>query len=209
MITLDNISYKNSERFIFRNLGITIGECSCVVIRNCDEFISEILLKIICCLSFPSEGRILYYNEEIEKHNIKDYYSLINYTGKKSTLHRNMTVEENLRFLASLGSDEQSVDATMNFFSLEKFAKFYPDELPYKIKKIVSLSRLLACPRKIWLLDDPFSDLDEKDKLLLMSVINTGCHHGRIVIIVCNERNEKLLIDNYIELDIKDFFNKI
>lgn len=206
MLTINNISYKKADKVVFENLGITLGDCSCLVIRDCNDIEASALINILLCKTKPSKGNILYYNKAIKGRFLKEYLSITNYIDKKSVLHDDMTVSENLIFLSSFSNDESSVEASINFFGLDFISDVLVKDLSDSLRKKVSLARLLACPRKIWFLNNPFVGLSEKDKLLLMSTIDTRCSHGGIVVLICDE---KLAMSNYIEMKINNFYQPI
>jgi heme exporter protein A len=46
----------------------------------------------------------------------------------------------------------------------------------------LALARLIACPRPIWLLDEPAAALDSSGKSLLDDLIVEHCHGGGLII---------------------------
>jgi heme exporter protein A len=202
MLTLNNISCKRGENILFKNLSLTIGDRCALIIRGANGSGKTSLLNIIACLTPPYKGGVLYANEKVIGKHWGEYCSIIQYIGHKNSIKPQLTVKENLQFWVDLRSSEERLNAAIAFFELERFIDIPCGKLSQGWQKKVALARLLACPSEIWLLDEPFNNLDNDSKLKLTSLINTRCENGGSVII---STHEKVFIENAVELNLEDF----
>lgn len=202
MLTLKNISCKRGEKTLFKNLSFTIGDRCALVIRGANGSGKTSLLNIIACLSSPSEGEILYANENVTGKHWKEYCSIIQYIGHKNALKPQLTVLENLQFWAKLRDSDERLNAALSFFDLDKYKHTPCGKLSQGWQKKAALARLLALPSEIWLLDEPFTNLDEDTKLKLNSIIETRCENGGSVILAAHGA---VNINNSVELNLEDF----
>ncbi len=203
MLTLDNIACARNGRILFKDLSLTIGDCCLVVITGSNGSGKSSLLRIIATLIQPTSGQILYANEEVMGEYFAEYCDIIHYIGDKSGLTRSMTVEENLNFLGGLvGNAKDTVPAALHFFELEPFKNLNVAKLSMGWQKRVALARLLLKKSEIWLLDEPYTYLDERGKFLLNGLIQARLDQGGSVVIATNE---KIDLPNQYELHLHDF----
>ncbi|MCE3233213.1 MAG: ccmA [Rickettsiaceae bacterium] len=202
MITLSNIECSKAGRVLFKNVGFTIGDRCALVIRGSNGAGKTSLLNIISGLAKPSAGEILYANQKVNGKHWEEYCSIINYIGHKNAIKPQLTVKENLDFWVELRGSDGRVDAAMSFFGLTPYADTPCGKLSVGWQKKVALARLLTCRSEIWLLDEPFTNLDEDTKLRLASIINTRCEQGGSVIIAMHD---KVHIEHALELNLEDF----
>jgi heme exporter protein A len=202
MLTLNNISCIRGGRTLFKNLGFTVGDCCTLVVRGYNGSGKTSLLNIISCLSRPDTGEILYANENVHGEHWQEYCGIIQYIGHKNAIKPQLTVRENLELWAKLKDSQGRVDAAMAFFDLEQYENTPCGKLSVGWQKKVGLAKLLACKSEIWLLDEPFSNLDEDTQLRLASMIETRCEQGGSVILTAHG---KIPVKNALEIDLGDF----
>lgn len=202
MLTLNNISCQRGGRTLFKNVGFTIGDCCAVVIRGSNGSGKTSLLNIIACLAQPSEGQVLYANEDVRGEYWQEYCTIIQYVGHKNAIKPQLTVRENLEFWAQLTDSVHAVDAAIYFFDLTQYENVECGKLSVGWQKKVSLARLLACKSEIWLLDEPFANLDEEAKLKFASLIGTRCQQGGAVVMTAHG---DVPIKDACEINLEDF----
>ena len=202
MLSLNNITCEKGDRRLFKGLSFTLGDCCCLVIRGDNGSGKTSLLKVIAGLDDPADGEVLYANEKIKGEHFSEYCSMIQYVGHKNAIKPELTVRENIEFWAQLDGSDMAVDAAISFFDLEQYENTQCRKLSAGWKKRVALARLLACKSEIWILDEPFANLDKDMSLRLASVIKTRIGQGGIVIIAAHG---DIPVENAYEIYLKDF----
>jgi heme exporter protein A len=202
MLTLNNITCEKGGRPLFKNLGFTVGDRCALVVRGSNGSGKTSLLNIIACLAKPAEGEVLYANERVTGGHWPEYCEIIQYVGHKNAIKPQLTVRENLDFWVKLRGSEGRVEAAMAFFDLSSLADVPCGKLSVGWQKKVALAKLLACKSEIWLLDEPFTNLDEDTKLKLASLIETRCEQGGSVIMAMHD---KITIRDACEIILEDF----
>lgn len=111
---------------------------------------------------------------------------LCHYVGHLNGVKASLTVHENLTFWGDyLGGEPASgdVDAALDVFGLTPIAGIAAGFLSAGQKRKLALSRLFACPRPIWLLDEPSVSLDTASVARLGKAIESHAKAGGIAIV--------------------------
>ena len=154
-------------------------------------------LKCIAGLERPDEGRIalgdrvLY--DSARGIDLSPQKRRIGYLFQSFALFPNMTIEENIRFVAkgSAAKRERLVRENLARFSLTEQKYAYPSALSGGQQQRAALARILATDAELLLLDEPFSALDSYLKwqleLELMDVLK---NYGGAALLVSHDRGE-------------------
>jgi heme exporter protein A len=204
MLTLDKISCIRNNKLLFKDLSLTIGDCCLIVVNGPNGSGKSSLLRIMATLLKPSSGEILCANQEINDDYFEEYCDIIHYIGHKSGLTLSMTVEENLNFYGGLQSNaKETVPAALHFFELDEVKDITVAKLSMGWQKRVVLARLLLKKSELWLLDEPYTYLDERGKFLLDGLIQARVDQGGSVVIASNE---PIQLKNHYQLHLHDFY---
>ncbi len=202
MITLDNISCLRAGKMLFKNVGYTIGDNSVLVVRGENGSGKTTLLETIACLRKPSEGRVLYANKDVRGENYQEYCDIISYVGHAAAVKQQLTVKENLTFWAKLKGNQHAVPAAIAYFGLDEYENALCGTLSAGYQKRVALARLMVTNAEIWLLDEPFTNLDDEGKETLSTLIASRCERGGAVILTAHG---DVPFTAYAEIDLREF----
>ena len=118
-------------------------------------------LKCIAGIQTPDEGIIILNGRTLfdSKHkiNLKPQDRRIGYLFQNYALFPNMTVAENISFVAT---DQNSVAKNIKRFQLQGLENSYPSQLSGGQQQRVAFARILSSNAELLLLDEPFSALD-------------------------------------------------
>ena len=150
MIELKNLSVGYEKHCVIPDINLIIepGLIYTIVGKNgCGK---STLLQLIAGFLSPTDGII---RSEAEK---------ISYAFQEPRLFPWMTVEENLRAVLSKDVEEAKIRDVLQFVDLENAERLYPNQLSGGMQSRVSLARALLYGGDLFLLDEPFSALDEE-----------------------------------------------
>ena len=181
MLICDNIACKRGDNVIFQNISLKLPEGKMILLKGANGSGKTSLLKIISGLIKPHKGEVIFDKQNIEN-DLESYNSNIQFIGHKNYLNKELTVLENLKFWAKLSDTETLLKATIKFFKLDKVVDIPCYMLSEGWQKRVSLAKLFIKPSNLWLLDEPFANLDEEGTEMLLSIIASKCDQGGMVI---------------------------
>src|SRR5262249_26252126 len=138
------------------------------------------LLRLVAGLVRPQQGRL-----ELEGRDPDlTIGEQAHYLGHQDALKPSLSVQENLDFWAHfLGGDAGKRDAALAAVGLDGLAQLPPSSPPAGQPRRLSLARLSAVERPIWLLDEPTSALDAAAQAMLADLMRAPLA-GRGLILV-------------------------
>ena len=152
----DNLICRRGGRTVFSGLNFTVssGEAMMVVGRNGAGKSS--LLRMIAGLICIYEGRLALSGGE----NEISLSEQAHYLGHLDALKPSLSVIENLRFWADyLGGTEADIEPALETVDLTRLADLLAGYLSAGQRRRLSIARLVADQRPVWLLDEPTSML--------------------------------------------------
>ena len=167
------------QRRIFEkiNLRLSAGEALAVVGPNGSGKSS--LLRLVAGLLRPSEGSIDLEGGTAEAAIAEQTH----YLGHLDALKGALTVVENLDFWARyLGSGSNDIISALAALGLEALSHLPASYLSAGQRRRLSLARLIAVPRPVWLLDEPNSALDAAGQERLAGLMRDHLAGGGIIL---------------------------
>jgi len=137
------------------------------------------LLRLITGLLVPAAGSIALEGGEAELSLAEQAH----YLGHRDALKPALSVLENLMFWRDFfGGEVTDASASLQAVGLDHAANLPAAYLSTGQRRRLSLARLLAVRRRIWLMDEPTAALDAAGQTLLASLMRDHLARGGLVI---------------------------
>lgn len=190
-----NFSYDNG--LIFNNQTHTLSSNRITLLLGQNGSGKSTFLKIIAGLEKPNSGSIKLHDNNDKSLN---FNGNISYLGHKLALKEELTVQENIKFWHNFyGKDLLARE--FEELGLNKLSSMIVSNLSAGQKKKLALYRILMSNKKIWLLDEPFSNLDKKAYGYLKELLLMRLNNDKIIIITSHSKLD--LVDKMIiNLDV-------
>ena len=164
MILVKELSVERSNKKIFENINLSLGFGKIILLKGKNGSGKTTLLKTIINIIEPSSGSIYWKGKPLKK-NLYDFYNHITYIGDKTTSLRQLSVKENINiwkkiFLSKTGKSQ--IKNILKTMKLDRYLNQKVNELSFGETKKLELLRLILEDKKIWILDEPLSNLDEE-----------------------------------------------
>lgn len=167
MIEIKNLTKTYGEKVVFKNFNLNIEENKITAILGESGVGKTTLLNCICNLT-EYEGNIINKDKKI------------GYVFQTDRLIKNLTVKENLELVA------QNIDVTsaLDKVGLNGTENLYPKELSFGMKKRISLLRAYLYNPEVLVMDEPFTNLDLKNKKGLIDLIKSWQNQKKNTVIL-------------------------
>jgi heme exporter protein A len=174
--------YKNNN-LIFSDVSISYNDGDIGIIMGPNGCGKTTLIRSICGIQGLDEGQVLLDKIDI-KHHDNNYMDKIIYIGHKNSLNNDFSVYENLEYLSAFDSSSKinKINEAMKYFDIYKYRNYMVSEISEGNKKKASLARLLISQKKVWILDEPLSYLDDTAVNIFTNLILNHQKKGGITI---------------------------
>lgn len=179
MLEAANLACERGGRTLFRGLSFSLAAGEALRIAGPNGSGKTSLLRILCGLLAPTEGKVLWRGDEVGRLR-EDYSRALVYIGHAAALKDDLSAAENLSIACRLAGDAASriqLEQALDRFGLSGLP-MPARRLSQGQRRRAALARLaLSEGRALWLLDEPFSGLDAQGISILNALLRE--HMGR------------------------------
>jgi len=152
-----NLACQRGGREVFSDISFSVSSGEVLAITGRNGAGKSSLLRTIAGLLRRAGGEIVLQGGDPELTIAEQAH----YLGHLDALKLALSVAENLRFWAGfLGAGAPAIEAPLEAVGLDALADLPAAYLSAGQRRRLSIARLLAVQRPIWLLDEPMSTLD-------------------------------------------------
>lgn len=223
-VTLKNIGkkYEGREEFTLKDINLEIGEKEFCVILGPSGCGKTTLLRMIAGLNSITEGDLLFNGKRVNKVAPKDRD--IAMVFQSYALYPHMTVYENMAFSLTMRKErkkviDERVREAAKLLQIENYLYSKPSDISGGQRQRVALGRAMVRNPKVFLMDEPLSNLDAKlREHMRVELVRLHKTLGTTTIYVTHDQTEAmtmaskiiLMNDGKIQQDGKpeEFYNK-
>jgi heme exporter protein A len=159
------------------------------------------LLRVVSGLLRPEQGSVTWMGQSIAA-NRTEYQAALAYASHEPALKGDLTALENLRFAVGLKrrSTADELRAALTRTGVAACADLPARVLSAGQRRRVAMARVLAMSATVWLLDEPYTNLDSAGGELISELLQTHVAGGGLALVVahhelkleCNVRRMEL-----------------
>ena len=191
--------YRNDDR-IFSEISFDLSEGQLLLISGANGTGKTSLMRVICGLTIPTGGTILW--NQLATNNIDcRYYELLAYLGHKNALIPELTARENLEYTFEGNLSMNRTSSVLEAFDLNNYLDQYAEKLSNVQIRKIALSRILLSEKTLRILDEPAANLDTSGTQFLLTEMQAHLDQGGMLITTSNLNDQTLKPSSEINLD--------
>ena len=175
MLTVSGLTLSRGERVLFRDLSLALASGEAVALTGANGAGKTSLLRALAGFIRPDGGSIAFADADPAEARRRHLHWLGHLDGLKGARRAG----DELAFQAAwLGADRHAIAAAVDVLALEPLLDLEVRQLSAGQRRRLAFARLIAAPRPIWLLDEPFAPLDARWRaalgLLMQAHVDKG-----------------------------------
>ena len=184
MLIVKDLSIERLDKKIFENINLSLTPGNITILKGKNGSGKTTLLKAILNLIEPSFGSI-FWKGKLLKRNLYDFYNHATYIADTTSSLRKLTIKDNVniwkKFFISNINDAQ-IETALKTLKLDNYLNKKVATLSFGETKKLEFLRLIIENKKVWILDEPLSNLDEDSIELMKQTFEDHCNkEGSII----------------------------
>ena len=201
MLIVKDLSVERLDKKIFENINLSLTPGNITILKGKNGSGKTTLLKAILNLIEPSFGSI-FWKGKLLKRNLYDFYNHATYIADTTSSLRKLTIKDNIniwkKFFVSNINDVQ-IETALKNLKLDSYLNKKVGTLSFGEAKKLEFLRLIIENKKVWILDEPLSNLDEDSIELMKQTFEDHCSKEGSVIF-SSHQNPGIYVTEEIQL---------
>lgn len=188
MLSVHNLACQRGGRELFSGINFELNPGELLYIRGANGTGKTTLLRSVCGLTQPENGEI-HWNKQGITSQATEFHQQLCYLGHRNGLHPELSPFENLLTDADLhpSSSDADISAAIDAAGIKEKTDVPVKYLSQGQQRRVALSKCLVRNSKLWVLDEPFTALDDKAIDWFVSVIAMHLENSGMVLLTTHQ----------------------
>jgi heme exporter protein A len=186
MLTAEKLTLWRGELCLFDELDLSVSSGEAMVVNGPNGAGKTTLLRVLCGLTRPESGRVLWNGVPVDGRN-PEFGKSLAYCGHQTGLKGDLSLSRNLAFAARMAglAGEPWLD-TLVQLGLARCADLQVRQLSAGQQRRGALVRALMMPARCWVFDEPFANLDAAGREWLETRLDRHLADGGLAVIAAH-----------------------
>jgi heme exporter protein A len=186
-LCVEKVHVWRGDRHVLRGVSLELHPGELMHVSGPNGTGKTTLLRVVSGLLRPEKGSVAWQGRSIAA-TAAEYQAALAYASHEPALKSDLTALENLRFTVGL---KRRVTAAELRASLERTGVGTCADLPARVlsagqRRRVAMARVLAFQADLWLLDEPYTNLDGSGSSLLSALLAEHVGQGGVALVVAH-----------------------
>jgi heme exporter protein A len=186
-LCVEKVHVWRGDRHVLRGVSLELHPGELMHVSGPNGTGKTTLLRVVSGLLRPEKGSVAWLGRSIAA-TAAEYQAALAYASHEPALKSDLTALENLHFTVGL---KRRVTAAELRSSLERTGVGTCADLPARVlsagqRRRVAMARVLAFQADLWLLDEPYTNLDGSGSSLLSALLAEHVGRGGVALVVAH-----------------------
>ena len=182
MLTVTSLAVSRGGTPLIRDLGFELSPGQTALVTGANGSGKTSLLRVLAGLAAPAAGRVEWCGKDVHR-LVPEAREQIAYLGHLDGLKKELTVEENLRFCREFWHGRDATERILEQLRLQPYRRREVQRLSAGQRRRVALGSMWMKPAKLWLLDEPLTNLDGKGVAVVVEWLRQHGADGGVAVV--------------------------
>jgi heme exporter protein A len=189
VLRAENLHVWRGDRHVLQGVGFTLGRGACLEVTGANGAGKTSLLRTLCGLTYPEEGRVLWEGEDVRR-DLAGFHTRLAYLGHEPPLKADLSARENLHYWIGIRRPvgRAELDGALARVGAAGWCERLVRTLSAGQRRRVALAGLALLSVPLWLLDEPTTHLDQQGQGLVGDLIGEQLARGGSVVAAVHQQ---------------------
>lgn len=186
-LSASGLTLFRGERCLFQDLGFAVEPGELLLLEGKNGSGKTSLLRAIAGMLEFETGEVCWDGVDVRRQR-QVFHAAIAWLAHRTGLKGDLTLTENLAFEAKLRAQKNTdLEAVLERLGISRLKKLPLRALSAGQQRRVSLARMLLTHAPLWLVDEPFTNLDRQGRALVIELVNEHLADGGLCVMAAHQ----------------------
>ena len=186
-LTANDLTLFRGERCLFEGLSFALNPGELLLLEGRNGSGKTSLMRVIAGLLELESGDI-YWNGVPVRRQRQEFHGVLVWMAHRVGFKADLTLVENLQFEACLRAQSAAdFDEVLRRLDINRLKSLLLRSLSAGQQRRVALARMLLSRAPLWLMDEPFTNLDREGRALVMTLTAEHLDQGGMCIMAAHQ----------------------